>query len=214
MDFSSCYESANNISTNDSKIAGVDEAGRGALCGPVVSSAVILNWQNPIFGLNDSKKLTSKKRDNLFAEIYAKALFVSIGIVEPQKIDEINILNAALLSMKMAIDGLNEVPKLVLVDGNKRIPNLEIEQKTLVGGDAISCSIAAASIIAKVTRDRLMLIYHEQYPQYALASHKGYGTKKHYDAILKHGVTKIHRQSFNLSVQQSLWEILSPNPLP
>ncbi|MFA5833514.1 MAG: ribonuclease HII [Bacteroidota bacterium] len=179
-------------------IAGVDEAGRGPLAGPVVASAVIFAPDVLIEGVNDSKKLTEKKRETLFHLIHEKALAVGIGIVGHEVIDRINILQASFLAMNKAIELLKIKPQQLLVDGNffrhERFP-----VENIIKGDALSHSIAAASIIAKVTRDSLMKDLHDQYPEYDFAKHKGYGTKAHIEAIRKHGYSPIHRRSFHVN---------------
>jgi ribonuclease HII len=177
-------------------IAGVDEAGRGPLAGNVVAAAVILDDLNPIAGLNDSKKLTALRREKLFIEIQAKALCVSIGEASVEEIDRLNILQATMLAMQRAVNGLRLKPVKVLVDGN-RIPKLEVLAEAIVGGDAKVKAISAASIIAKVTRDRQCDALHAQYPQYGFASHKGYGTAEHMAALKKHGATPEHRRSYS-----------------
>lgn len=174
---------------------GVDEAGRGPLAGDVYAAAVILDPQNPIEGLNDSKKLSEKKREALYDEIIEKAKDYCIARATVAEIEEINILEAAMLAMKRAVNGLSEKPKLALIDGNKT-PDLDIEAKAVVKGDATSESIAAASILAKVERDRYMKKMAEEYPQYAFEKHKGYGTKLHYEKILEYDPCPIHRPSF------------------
>lgn len=176
-------------------ICGVDEAGRGPLCGPVVAAAVILKPEDKIEGVNDSKKLTEKKREALYDVIMSKALSVGVGISDVDVIEKVNILNATKLAMKQAIQNLNVVPEYVLIDGNQMI-DINIEAQTVVSGDAKSESIAAASIIAKVTRDRMLIEWDKQYPQYGFAKHKGYGTKAHIEAIKKYGLCPIHRPSF------------------
>ena len=176
-------------------ICGIDEAGRGALAGPVCAAAVILPDGCQIDGLNDSKKISEKKRDLLFDEIKNTALAYSIAMVDHKKIDEINILQATYLAMKNAVEGLNIKADYALVDGN-RSQGLNIPFSCIVKGDAKSPSIAAASILAKVTRDRYMLQMAEKYPEYAFEKHKGYGTKVHYNAILEHGACEIHRLTF------------------
>lgn len=176
-------------------ICGVDEAGRGPLAGPVVAAACILPDDLIIEGLDDSKKLTEKKREKIFDVIIEKALDYSVASASVEEIEEINILNAAMLAMKRAIEGLTIKPDLALIDGNTS-RGFNIETKTVVHGDAISQSIAAASILAKVTRDRLCYEYDKDYPEYGFAKHKGYGTKLHTDAIKKYGITPIHRPSF------------------
>ncbi len=175
-------------------VCGVDEAGRGPLAGPVCAAAVILNEE--IEGLNDSKKLTEKKREALFDVIKEKALSYSIAFASVEEIEEHNILNATYLAMNRAIEGLNIKADFALIDGNRVPTDIKVPCETVVKGDAKSCSIAAASILAKVTRDRLMLEEDEKYPEYNFKKHKGYGTKEHTDAILKYGVSPIHRPSF------------------
>lgn len=176
-------------------ICGVDEAGRGPLAGPVYAAAVILPSDCVIEGLNDSKKLTEKKREALFDEIKEKALAYGIARADEKEIDEINILNATFLAMKRAIDSLSVRPDLALIDGNQK-PHTDIEEVTVVKGDAKSMSIAAASVLAKVSRDRFMLEMAGKYPQYEFARHKGYGTKLHYEKIAQYGVCDIHRRTF------------------
>lgn len=176
-------------------ICGVDEAGRGPLAGPVYAAAVILPSDCVIEGLNDSKKLTEKKREALFDEIKEKALAYGIASADEKEIDEINILNATFLAMKRAIDSLSVRPDLALIDGNQK-PHTDIEEVTVIKGDAKSMSIAAASVLAKVSRDRFMLEMAEKYPQYEFARHKGYGTKLHYEKIAQYGVCDIHRLTF------------------
>lgn len=177
-------------------VSGIDEAGRGPLAGPVVAAAVILPKDIFIDGVNDSKKLTEKKRSVLFEEIKQKAFSYGIGIVDSKTIDEINILQATFLAMRKALEQLSVKPNLVLVDGNHTIPNLQNKQQAIVSGDAKSACIACASILAKVTRDNMMLEYAKQYPQYNFEKHKGYGTKAHLEAISKYGPCPIHRMSF------------------
>lgn len=176
-------------------IAGVDEAGRGPLAGPVVAAAVILPEGVFIKGLNDSKKLSPQKRDILFDSIVKKAVAYGVGIVDEKCIDEINILNATKKAMSIAIGRLNPQPDLLLVDA-VRLDNAGIDQLSLIKGDAQSISIAAASIIAKVTRDRMITEMGRLYPQYGFEKHKGYGTKEHIDAIKKYGICPIHRVSY------------------
>lgn len=185
-----------NILWNEGKVpAGVDEAGRGPLAGPVVAASVILSKDDPIDGLNDSKALNSTKREVLYEEIYKKAVAVSVGIVENNIIDEINILQATIKAMEESIKSLEVTPHLVYIDGN-RPTTLEIRQQTIVKGDTKCQSIAAASIIAKVTRDRIMDELDNLYPQYGFKKHKGYPTKAHYENIKKHGPSPVHRLSF------------------
>jgi ribonuclease HII len=175
--------------------AGVDEAGRGPLAGPVVAAAVILDDLNPIQGLNDSKKLTAKRRATLFDEIRARALCFAIAEASVQEIDQINILQATLLAMKRAVEALRLPPKLVLVDGN-RLPTLSIRAEAIVQGDSLVPAISAASILAKVHRDRLCEAMHQQYPLYGFDQHKGYGTAQHLAALQAHGPAACHRMTF------------------
>ena len=176
-------------------VCGVDEAGRGPLCGPVVAAAVILPKDEYIEGVNDSKKLTEKKREKLYDDIMKKAVAASIGISDVDVIEKVNILNATKLAMKQAIEKLSIKPDYVLIDGNQMI-DINIKAETVVSGDAKSESIAAASVIAKVTRDRMLIEFDKKYPEYGFAKHKGYGTKSHIEAIQKYGLTDIHRPSF------------------
>lgn len=176
--------------------AGVDEAGRGPLAGPVVAASVILSKENPIEGLNDSKVLTPRKRSLLFDIISERSVSLAVGIVENDLIDEINILQATIKAMEKSILGLTVRPDLIYIDGN-RSTTLEIRQQTIVKGDTKCQSIAAASIIAKVTRDRIMEDLDNKYPQYGFLKHKGYPTKAHYEAIKKYGPCPVHRLSFN-----------------
>lgn len=176
-------------------VCGVDEAGRGPLAGPVFAAAVILPDGLEDIGLNDSKKLTEKKRDALFDIIKEKAISYSIASASEKEIDEINILNATFLAMKRAVEGLSIKPDIALIDGN-RTPNTGIKEETIVKGDAKSISIAAASILAKVSRDRYMLELDRQYPEYQFAKHKGYPTALHYEMIKKYGVSPVHRVTF------------------
>lgn len=177
-------------------LCGVDEAGRGPLCGPVCCAAVVLKDDFVCEEINDSKKLTEKKREKLFDIIIENAVAYSIVMVDPHTIDEINILNASLLGMKNAIKELSLTPSLVIVDGNKVPPQMEIETRAIVKGDAKSLSIAAASILAKVSRDRYMEKLHEQYPQYRLDKHKGYPTKLHYELLAEYGIQDFYRKTF------------------
>ncbi|MDB0440665.1 ribonuclease HII [Clostridioides difficile] len=176
-------------------IGGIDEAGRGPLAGPVVASIVVFKKNTKIEGVNDSKKLSEAKRDELFDIIKKEALDYGIGIVNNEEIDEFNILNATYMAMKKAINCLKKTPDYLLVDA-ATIPGIDIVQNPIVKGDSKSISIAAASILAKVTRDSIMYQYDRVYPEYGFKSHKGYGTKEHYEAIEKHGITPIHRKSF------------------
>lgn len=179
----------------DGLMAGVDEAGRGPLAGPVVAAAVILDDLNPIRGLNDSKKLTPKRREALFDEIRARALCFAVAEASVQEIDQINILQATLLAMKRAVEALRLPPKLVLVDGN-RLPTLSIRAEAIVQGDALVPAISAASILAKVHRDRLCEGLHQRYPVYGFDQHKGYGTAQHLAALQAHGPADCHRMTF------------------
>lgn len=176
-------------------VCGVDEAGRGPLAGPVCAAAVILPKGHIIEGVNDSKKLTEKKREMLFDKIIDEALDYSIAIATPEEIDEINILQATFLAMNRAVVGLKTEPDFVMVDGNRE-PPISYPVQTIVKGDGKSMSIAAASILAKVTRDRYMIEIAEKYPQYQFEKHKGYGTKLHYQMLDEHGPCEIHRQTF------------------
>ena len=176
-------------------VAGVDEAGRGPLAGPVVAAAVILDERHAIQGLADSKKLTPRRREALFDEIRAKALCCSIAEASVHEIDELNILQATLLAMRRAVMGLRLPPKLVLVDGN-RLPVLDVRSEAIVKGDDKVPAISAASILAKVSRDRWCLEYHLQFPQYGFDQHKGYGTADHLAALRLHGPCPQHRRSF------------------
>ena len=178
------------------RIAGVDEAGRGPLAGPVVAAAVILPGDYFHPEINDSKQLSCKKRDRLYDIIKSDALAVGLGVIEAPVIDAVNIFQATLMAMKEAILGLPTPPDFLLIDGNQRV-RMALPQKAIVRGDSLSLSIAAASIIAKVSRDRIMEIYHRQFPQYNFLRNKGYGTKEHRLAIKAFGPCKIHRQSFH-----------------
>lgn len=178
------------------KTAGVDEAGRGPLVGSVVAAAVILDPENPIEGLNDSKKLSEKKREKLFIEIQEKALAWAVAEASAAEIDELNILQASLLAMRRAVEKLGLQPEHVLVDGNKIPQGLSVSCDAVVGGDALHPEISAASILAKVSRDREMAELDRLYPQFGFAKHKGYPTKAHFEAIAEHGVIAEHRRSF------------------
>ncbi|MFM8575919.1 MAG: ribonuclease HII [Limnohabitans sp.] len=177
-------------------VAGVDEAGRGPLAGPVVAAAVILDELQPIAGLQDSKKLSEKRREKLYDEILAKALCCSIAEASVEEIDGLNILQATLLAMRRAVDGLRLKPVKVLVDGN-RLPVLDVRAEAIVQGDARVPAISAASILAKVHRDRMCAQLHAQYPQYGFDRHKGYGTAEHLQALADHGPSPWHRRSFS-----------------
>ncbi len=178
-----------------SVVCGVDEAGRGPLAGPVFAAAVILpeNYSHPV--LNDSKKLTEKKREEVYEDIMRDAVSVGVGTASEKEIDEINILNATFLAMKRALEKLSPTPKLAIIDGN-RCPNTGVKEVALVKGDAKCMSVAAASIIAKVERDRLMYELDEKYPEYEFKKHKGYGTKLHYEKLKEFGISEVHRKSF------------------
>ncbi|MBF0274900.1 MAG: ribonuclease HII [Nitrospinae bacterium] len=178
-------------------VAGVDEVGRGPLAGPVVAASVIFSEHEIIEGINDSKKLSEKKREELFPLIKKRALAVTVGIKNNHYIDKHNIRTASLHAMQDAIEHLNHKPSLILVDGRDTIPSLTIEQKSVIKGDSKSYTIAAASIVAKVIRDRIMMHHHKKHPEYYFSSHKGYGTKKHLEAIKQHGSLPIHRFSFS-----------------
>jgi ribonuclease HII len=177
------------------RIAGVDEVGRGPLAGPVVAAAVILSRDGIGERLFDSKKISSKKREHLYKTIFAEAQGVGIGIIGQEEIDRINILQATLKAMALAIENLSTPPDFILIDGSQGL-RLPISQKPIRKGDQLCNSIAAASIIAKVTRDRMMLECHQKYPQYNFAKHKGYGTKEHRKAIEKFGICELHRKTF------------------
>ncbi len=176
-------------------VAGLDEAGRGPLAGPVVAAAVILPKGLFIEGINDSKKISKTKRENIYNIIQKEAIGVGIGVVDNETIDKINILNATKLAMTQAIKKLLQSPEFLLIDALE-LPNIAIDQKPLIQGDSKSISIAAASIIAKVFRDKAMVEYSNLYPDYNFDVHKGYGTAKHYEAIRKYGITPIHRKTF------------------
>jgi len=176
-------------------VAGIDEAGRGPLAGPVVSAAVILPSSFPVSDVKDSKKLTPKKRADLYEKIYEHAISIGIGIVDSIEIDRINILKASLMSMAMSVDNLNPQPDYLLIDGKFKIQSV-LPQEPIVKGDSLSISIAAASIVAKVTRDRMMEIYHLYYPHFGFSQHKGYPTRAHKEAIREFGPCPIHRRSF------------------
>ena len=181
--------------SNDGLVAGVDEAGRGPLAGPVVAAAVILDDLKRIKGLNDSKQLTPLRRERLFDEIRAHALAFCVAEASVEEIDSLNILHATMLAMKRAVEGLRLPPHKVLVDGN-RLPQIRIRAEAIVGGDATVAAISAASILAKVTRDRLCVEHERHYPQYGFGTHKGYGTAAHLAALDEHGPCPWHRQSF------------------
>lgn len=188
-----------------SLIAGIDEAGRGPLAGPVVASAVILKDHSFISEINDSKLLSPKKREIAFKEIISKSIF-GIGIVDSATIDRINIHNASILAMERAVRNLPISPDYLIIDGKIRLSNISIPQDHFIKGDSKSLSIASASIIAKVTRDRIMSIYHSYYPVYGFNKHKGYGTRDHYEALSNVGPSMIHRNSFNLIKNNNMFK--------
>ena len=177
-------------------VCGIDEAGRGPLAGPVVVAAVIMPEDSFIEGVNDSKKVSEKKREKLYDEITENAIAWSVGIIDQNEIDEINILNATKKGLTTALTELKEKPDIILVDALTKIDTLGIPYESIIKGDAKSYSIAAASLIAKVTRDRIMRQWDEIYPQYGFINHKGYGTKAHIDAIKQYGLCPLHRKSF------------------
>ena len=183
------------ISKGYKAVCGVDEAGRGPLAGPVCAAAVILPENTIIEGVNDSKKLSEKKREALFDVIKEQALSYSIAFASVEEIEDINILNATMLAMKRAVEGLDVKADYAMIDGN-RLPDLSIDSEVIIKGDAKSMSIACASILAKVSRDRLLYEYAEEYPEYLFDKHKGYGTKAHVEAIKKYGPCPYHRLSF------------------
>jgi len=176
-------------------ICGIDEAGRGPLAGPVFAAAVILPDHASIDGINDSKKLSEKKREALYSVIQETAISFSVGFATETEIDEVNILQATFLAMKRACDSLNVKPDFALVDGN-RMPHLDVDTQTIIKGDSLSASIAAASILAKVSRDRLMYEIDKLYPEYQFAKHKGYGTALHIEMLKKYGPCPVHRKTF------------------
>lgn len=178
-------------------VVGIDEAGCGPLAGPVVAAAVVFDRARPILGLNDSKQLSQVKREQLFEAIQSQATAIGIGVVSNQGVDKLNILQAAKLAMQQAVRGLPLVPQIALVDGNQaRLPKLDFQCHAILDGDALSCSIAAASIVAKVTRDRLMAELDTVYPGYGFGQHKGYPSREHYAALRELGPSPVHRQTF------------------
>lgn len=196
IDSTLLYEYDEALRTECGVLCGVDEAGRGPLCGPVCCGAVILDPDNPIPGVTDSKKLSEKRREELYEEITQKALAWHVEFVSPQEIDEKNILWATMAGMTRAVQALGQKPGLVLVDGNRCPSDLGLPSRPVVKGDATSASIAAASILAKVSRDRFMLELDAKYPQYQLAKHKGYPTALHYQLIAQYGIQPFYRRSF------------------
>jgi ribonuclease HII len=185
-------------------LCGIDEAGRGPLAGNVVAACVVLDLKaQPISGVDDSKRLSPKAREALFPQIRERALAFGIGEATPEEIDRVNILQATFLAMRRALEAMPMKPDLLLVDGNQTVPGVDIPQKTAVGGDGLSLSVAAASILAKVTRDRAMAEWDRIYPEYGFARHKGYGTAEHRESLLRHSLSPIHRRSFCRSFLQS-----------
>ena len=193
--FNWCDDSGSGSDRAGMIVAGVDEVGRGPLCGPVIAAAVILDPDRPIVGLDDSKKISEKKREALFDVICDNALAWSLGRAEVEEIDQLNILHATMLAMARAVEGLSVKPELAYIDGN-RCPSLSCRAEAVVKGDSLVPEIAAASIIAKVTRDREMLVMDRDWPGYGIAGHKGYPTKVHLEALRKLGPTPVHRRSF------------------
>jgi len=189
IDFDAIYHDRYSV------FCGIDEAGRGCLCGPVCAAAVVLPKGIILPGVDDSKKLSAKKREQLYETVTQSAIFYCAGYADHGEIDELNILNATFLAMRRAVEGLNVKPEFALVDGN-RIKGLNIPAECIVKGDSKSLSIAAASIVAKVTRDRVMTELAEKYPMYGLSEHKGYPTEKHYEKIREHGICEIYRKTF------------------
>lgn len=189
------YEIENELFEKYSLICGVDEAGRGPLAGPVCAAAVVLKKDSYIEGVKDSKKLTEKKREELYDLIINEAVAYSVCLIDEKRIDEINILNATHEAMNGAVNSLSTTPEFVLIDGNS-IKNMSLPHACVVKGDAKCNSIGAASILAKVTRDRYLMKLHEKYPQYGFDKHKGYPTKLHYEMIEKHGILSVHRLSY------------------
>ncbi len=199
------YEFDQAIRTDFPVLRGADEAGRGPLCGPVCCAAVVLPAEFQCDDINDSKKISEKKREKLYDIIIENAIAYSIIMVSPMEIDQINILNASLTGMKRAVLDLGITPDIVLIDGNKIPAEMPCETRAVVKGDANSMSIAAASILAKVSRDRYMVELDKQYPQYQLLKHKGYPTKQHYELIAEHGIKDFYRRSFFTKRPELLW---------
>ncbi len=189
-------------------VIGVDEAGRGPLAGPVVAAAVVLDMKQPIHGLNDSKKLSKRMRENIYQQIIETAIMYQISVVDVGFIDEYNILQAALHAMELSVSKLDVTDSICLIDGNYCPKGIQLPAKTIIKGDGISASIAAASILAKVHRDTLMCGIHEKYPQYGFNRHKGYGTKLHLEAIDAFGICPEHRKSFEPIRQRTIWNNL------
>ncbi|MBQ8603710.1 MAG: ribonuclease HII [Oscillospiraceae bacterium] len=199
------YEYDNALRTDFPVVCGADEAGRGPLCGPVCCAAVVLPADFQCDDINDSKKISEKKREKLFDIIIENSLAYSIIMISPQEIDRINILNASLEGMKKAVMSLDITPDIVLIDGNKVPQDMPYRTESVVKGDATSMSIAAASILAKVSRDRYMANLDKEYPQYQLSKHKGYPTKLHYELIAEHGIQDFYRRSFFTKRPELLW---------
>lgn len=189
-------------------VCGIDEVGRGPLAGPVVAAAVVLPAGVKIEGLNDSKKLLASERERLFEEMVALDIPMSIGVIDHQGIDSMNILRASLMAMRKAVSGLKLTPEILLIDGNQQIPKMAIPQVTIVGGDGKCDCIAAASIVAKVTRDRIMTDYQTLFPQFTFGLHKGYSTARHLLELKEHGPCEIHRRSY-----RPVAELLLDNPV-
>lgn len=190
LDFDSCFHH------HTYTLVGVDEVGRGPLAGPVVAAAVILPYNCQLIGLKDSKKLSEDKREELYDSIMKKAIAIGVGIVDAEVIDEINILQATFLAMQKALSQIEDSYDVILVDGDKMIPKVNVTQHAVIKGDDKSGAIAAASVIAKVTRDRMMKDYSKTYTVYDWLSNKGYGSAKHYEGIRQHGITPLHRKTF------------------
>ena len=199
------YEFDTAVRTDFPVLCGADEAGRGPLCGPVCCAAVILKPDFICDDINDSKKISEKKREKLFDLIIENSAAYSIQMVSPEEIDSINILQASLTGMKRAVENLGVIPDIVLIDGNKIPENMLCETRAVVKGDATSMSIAAASILAKVSRDRFMAQLDKEYPQYQLLKHKGYPTKQHYELIAEYGIQDFYRKSFFTKRPELLW---------
>lgn len=189
-------------------VCGIDEVGRGPLAGPVVAAAVVLPAGVKIKGLNDSKKLLAAERERLFEEMVAMDIPMSIGIIDHKEIDTMNILRASLMAMRKAVNGLKQAPEIMLVDGNQQVPNMAMPQITVVGGDGKCDCIAAASIVAKVTRDRIMTSYQNLFPQFTFSVHKGYSTARHFSELKENGPCEIHRRSY-----RPVAELLLDNPV-
>ena len=201
----SLYDYDNALRTDFPLVCGADEAGRGPLCGPVCCAAVILKSDFICDDINDSKKISEKKREKLFDLIIENSVAYSIVMVSPQEIDRINILNASLEGMKSAVKSLSLTPDITLIDGNKTPSEMPCRTESVVKGDATSMSVAAASILAKVSRDRYMAELDKMYPQYNLLKHKGYPTKQHYELIAEHGIQDFYRKSFFTKRPELLW---------